>query len=132
MKTHAVDSGTLDDIVIKWEQEYDDYLNDIKMRMGKGRASKAEIFEIENLERIVLIYELMMKNVIEQHGFWHHEGGPLRTEIGLKILSDRISRFFDADQRLLRTTLEQASKQGDLSHSAINGTIRWEWVDYLN
>ena len=132
VETPAVDHHTLDEIVIKWEQEYDDYLADIKARMGKKEATKAEIGELENLERIVLLYDLMMKNVIEQKGFWTHDGRPLSTLDNLKILSDRLSYSVDAKPDMLFGALDHALKQGNLKCTDLNGTIRWQWVDYLN
>ena len=40
VETQAVDHKMLDDIVVKWEKEYDDYLANIKDRMGKSKASQ--------------------------------------------------------------------------------------------
>jgi radical SAM superfamily enzyme YgiQ (UPF0313 family) len=132
VETPAVDHHTLDEIVVKWEQEYDDYLADIKARMDKKEATKAEIGELENLERIVLLYDLMMKNVIERKGFWPHDGRPLGTLDNLKILSDRLSYSVDAKPDMLFGALDHALKQGNLKYTDLNGTIRWQWVDYLN
>ncbi len=132
VETPAVDHHTFDEIVVKWEQEYDDYLADIKVRMEKKEATKEEIWEIENLERIVLLYDLMMKNVIEQKGFWSHGGRPLSTLDNLKIFIDRISRSVDAGPQMLFDSLGHALKQGNLKYTDLNGTIRWQWVDFLN
>ena len=132
VETPSVDHHTLDEIVVKWEQEYDDYLADIKIRMGKKEATIAEIWELENLERIVLLYDLMMKNVIEQKGFWSHEGPPVSTQDNLKILSDRISYSVDAGPEMLFDALGHALKQGNLKCTDLNGNIRWQWVDFLN
>jgi radical SAM superfamily enzyme YgiQ (UPF0313 family) len=132
VETPAVDHHTLDEIVVKWEQEYDDYLADIKARMAKNEATKAEIGELENLERIVLLYDLMMKNIIEQKGFWPHDGRPLSTLDNLKILSDRISYSVDARPKMLFDALDHALKQGNLKCTDLYGTIRWQWVDCLN
>jgi anaerobic magnesium-protoporphyrin IX monomethyl ester cyclase len=132
VETPAVNHHTLDEIVVKWEQEYDDYLADIKIRMAKKEATKAEIWEIENLERIVLLYDLMMENVIEQKGSWSCEGRPVSTQDNLKILSDRISAVVDAAPEFLFDALGQALKQGNLKCTDLNGNIRWQWVDFLN
>jgi len=132
VETPAVDHHTLDKIVVKWEQEYDDYLADIKARMAKNEATKAEIGELENLERIVLLYDLMMKNIIEQKGFWPHDGRPVSAQDNLKILTDRISYSVDAGPKMLFDALYHALKQGNLKYTDLNGNIRWQWVDFLN
>jgi hypothetical protein len=131
VETPAVDHHTLDEIVVQWEQEYDDYLADIKVRMEKNEATKEEIWEIENLERIVLLYDLMMKNVIEQKGFWSHGGRPVSSQNNLKILSDRISRSVDARPEKVFDALGHALKQRNLKCTDLNGNIRWQWVDFL-
>jgi len=132
VETPAVDRHTLDEIVVKWEQEYDDYLADIKARMGKNEATKAEIGELENLERIVLLYDLMMNNVIEQKGFWSHDSRPVGSRDNLNILIERISRSVDAGPEMLFDALNHALKQGNLKCTDLNGNIRWQWVDFLN
>ncbi len=132
VETPAVDHKTLDDIVIHWEQEYNNYLADIKTRMATKDATAEEIWELENLERIVLLYDLMMKSAIEHKGFWSHDVRPVSAEDNLKILADRISRSVDAGPEILFITLGQALKQGNLKYTDLNGNIRWQWADFLN
>jgi len=132
VETPAVDHHTLDKIVVTWEQEYDDYLAGIKVRMANKEATKEEVWELENLERIVLLYDLMMKNIIEQKGFWPHEGRPLSMQDNLKLLSDRISYSVDAGPEMLFDALGHALKQGNLKCTDLNGNVRWQWVDFLN
>ena len=66
----------LDEIATEWKDEYDGYLEDIKNRLKKGQATPDEIWELKNLERFVLIYDLMMKNVIEKKGAWKTKKNP--------------------------------------------------------
>jgi radical SAM superfamily enzyme YgiQ (UPF0313 family) len=132
VETPAVNQKTLDKIVVAWEQEYDDYLADIKARMGKQAATKAEIWELENLERIVLVYDLMMKDSIEQKGSWLQDHRPVSAQDNLKILSDRLGDSVDAEPEILFEALDHAFKQGNLTYTDLNGTIRWQWVDLLN
>jgi radical SAM superfamily enzyme YgiQ (UPF0313 family) len=132
VETAAVDHHTLDEIAVKWEQEYDDYLADINVRMEKKEATKEEIWEVKNLERIVLLYDLMMNNVIEQKGFWSHDSRPVGSQDNLNILIERISRSVDAGPEMLFDALNHALKQGNLNCTDLNGNIRWQWVDFLN
>lgn len=131
VETPAVDRQTLDEIVIGWEDEYNQLLADIKQRMLKKAASAQEAEQVNNLERIVLVYDLMMKNVIEQKGSWSRDGQPMRTEDNLKILSDKISTELDATPQLIRDTLSHALQQGDLICQDSDETIRWQWVDFI-
>jgi radical SAM superfamily enzyme YgiQ (UPF0313 family) len=130
-ETPAVDRQTLDQIVIDWKEEYNQLLADIKQRMLKKTASAQEASQVNNLERIVLVYDLMMKKIIERRGTWFHGDQPMSTEDKLKILSDRISSELDAAPQLIQDTLRQARHQGDLICQDSADTIRWQWVDYL-
>ncbi|UCD77146.1 MAG: radical SAM protein [Desulfobacterales bacterium] len=131
VETAWVDRQMLDNIVISWESEYNQLLADIKQRMQTAEASPQEAGQLINLERIVLVYDLMMKNAIEQKGFWCKDGRSMRTEDNLRTLSDRIGSVVDADPQLLRDTLSHALQQGNLKYTDTNGEIRWQWVDYL-
>jgi len=131
VETPAVDRQTLDEIVIGWEDEYTLLLGDIKQRMLKKAASVQEAAQVNNLERIVLVYDLMMKNVIEQKGFWPHDGQPCRNGDNLKILVDKIGRELDAAPQLIADTLNHARQKGDLICQAADGMLRWQWAEYL-
>jgi hypothetical protein len=131
VETPSVDHRTLDDIVVNWEAEYDEYLSDIQVRMEKREATNDEIWEIKNLERIVLIYDLMMKNVIEEIGCQDYDGSPLTEEEHLTFLSNKICRTTAYDLQRTYETLSDALQQGNLKHVNENGKIKWQWVDYL-
>jgi radical SAM superfamily enzyme YgiQ (UPF0313 family) len=131
VETPEVNRQMLDQIVIEWEDDYNQLLADIKQRMEKKEASEEEAQQVINLERIVLIYDLMMNGAVEQKGFWSHDGRQVGTQDNLKILSDRISRSFDATPQMLYDTLSHAIQEGNLKYSDRNGSVRWQWVDYL-
>ena len=131
VETPAVDRQMLDDIVIDWENEYNQLLADIKQRMEKNAASAQEAEQLNNLERIVLVYDLMMKSFIEQNGTWPHDGQPQRQEDSLDILCDKISTALNAGPQLIRDTLNRALGQGDLVCQNFAGTTRWQWRDYI-
>jgi radical SAM superfamily enzyme YgiQ (UPF0313 family) len=131
VETPSVTHRTLDDIVVKWEAEYDDFLSDIQVRMAKKEATKDEIWEIENLERIVLVYDLMMKRVIEENGSQRHRGSPVTEKALLTLLSKKICQTADYDPQQVYETLSDAVRQGNLNHVNENGKVKWQWVDYL-
>ena len=130
-ETPAVSRRMMDRIVIDWENEYNQLLADIKLRMQTDQASDEEALQVINLERVVLIYNLMMKNEIERNGFWFHDHRGVSTEDNLKKLAARISRSFDATFEMLYDTLGYALQKGNLKSSDRNGKVRWQWVDVL-
>ncbi len=132
VETPGVNRRMLDEIVIEWEDEYNQLLADIKQRMQTKEASDEEAQQVINLERIVLIYDLMMKNEVERNGSWAHNGRPPSTAKSLKKLATRISRSFDAAFDQLYDTLGHALQEGNLTCENRNGKVRWQWRDYLN
>ena len=102
------------------------------MRIKKNEATNGEIWELENLERIVLFYDLMMNNVIEQNGFWSQDDRPVSSQDNLKILSNRICGSVDAGPEKVFNALGHALRQGNLKCTDFSGNIRWQWVDFLN
>ena len=131
VETPEVDRRMLDEIVIDWENEYNQLLADIKGRMQQKEASDEDAQQVINLERIVLIYDLMMKREVERNGFWSHDGRPVSTDDSLRKLADRISRSFDATPEMLYSTLGHALGEGNLTYTDENRKLRWQWKDYL-
>ncbi|MGD9261384.1 MAG: radical SAM protein [Desulfobacterales bacterium] len=131
IETPEVKREMLDRLVIEWEDEYNHYLADIKTRMQQGNATPQEADQVINLERIVLIYELMMKNVIEREGSWSLENRRLTQKEHLKRLSNRISHLTDSTSDALYSTLSYSLQQGNLEYSIAKGSIQWNWVDFL-
>lgn len=132
VETATVDRRMLDQIVIAWEDEYKQLLADIKRRMQTSEASAEEASQLINLERIVLVYDLMMKNALERTGGWSKDGRPTGPAENLKILCDRVGAMVEADPQLLHETLDRASQRGDLKCSDADGRIQWQWADYLD
>jgi radical SAM superfamily enzyme YgiQ (UPF0313 family) len=131
VETLGVKRQTLDKIVIDWKDEYNQLLADIKQRMLAKTASSQEAQQVNNLERIVLVYDLMMKSVIEDKGSWPHNGQLMNAQENLKILSDKIRAKSEAGPQLIQDTLCRAWQKGDLVCQKSNDEIRWRWADYL-
>ena len=131
VETPEVNGRMLDEIVIEWEDEYNQLLADIKQRIQTKEASEEEAHQVTNLERIVLIYDLMMQNEIERNGSWAHNGRPLSTEESLEKLATRISRSIDATFESLYDTLGHALQEGNLTCENRDGKVRWRWENYL-
>ena len=131
METPAVDREMLDEIVIGWEDEYTLLLADIKARMLKEAATDQEAEQVNNLERIVLVYDLMMKRIIERQGNWPHGGHSGQAADNRKKLFDRVRGEMNADPQLIRDTLNHACNAGHLTWQDADGKIRWQWADFI-
>ena len=129
-ETASVTRQMLDEIALEWEERFNRYLGDIKERMGTGRASAEEAHQVTNLERIVLVYDLMMKQVIERKGTWADGSGADAAE-HLDGLIRRVDDATSYGETSIRAALEKAAQQGNLVCARENGTIRWRWRDYL-
>ncbi len=101
------------------------------MRMVENKASEEEISEFENLERIVLVYDLMMKGIIEKNGYRRHQESPVAEKELLRNLSEKIGRTTDYDPKRIYETLSDAMRQGNLKQVNKKGKIKWQWVDSL-
>ena len=131
VETPTVHRQMLDDIVSAWKNEYDGYLEDIKNRMQNDRATADEIWEVRNLERIVLIYDLMMKNLIEERGAWQVKKNPLTADEALNGLVRQINDATTHHPADIRQALQLAVDQGNLNFRNKDGQVKWQWVDYL-
>jgi hypothetical protein len=121
----------LDEIVSEWEDEYHQFLEDIRKRMNRGESTRAESWQLINLERIVLVYELMMDGIIEKCGTWQATDSPVSDRVLLQKLAGRIRDFNPCDEKKLYDTLRYSLEQGNLRYAQKNDQICWKWVDYL-
>ncbi len=131
VETPTVKKQMLDGVVIDWEEEYHAFLDDIRKRMKTGETTEAESWQLINLERIVLIYDLMMNSTIEKWGTWPATVSPVSETVLLKRLVKRICASSECDEEMLLATLLHSTRQRVLRYVHNNGQIRWEWVDYL-
>ena len=129
--TDSVSREMLDEVVIQWEKNFDSYLGWLKERLEAGEASAEEAWPLINLERIVLIYDLMMDRVIEEKGSWPADDDPADSSGHLSQLVDRIKEATPKPRELLMEALGSAMEAGNLKRRKADGLVRWEWVDYL-
>ena len=131
VETPAVNRQMLDDIVIAWEDEYNQLLADIKKRMPLKKATPAEIQELENLERIVMLYDLMIKGVIEEKGSWQNETAPTSSNDAFDGLVHRITDNTGVDKNALAAALQEAVARGHLGYREEGGQVQWAWTDFI-
>jgi radical SAM superfamily enzyme YgiQ (UPF0313 family) len=129
-ETASVTREMLDEIARDWEERFNRYLGDIKARMPSGQASAEEAYQVTNLERIVLVYDLMMHQVIERWGTWADESEPDATE-DLAILIQRVKAATSHAETRIRDALETAARQGNLVCTRAKELVRWGWKDHL-
>jgi radical SAM superfamily enzyme YgiQ (UPF0313 family) len=132
VETPTVNRQMLDDIIAKWENEYNVYLEDIKSRLETGQATEDESWEVNNLEHIVLAYDLMMNTVIEKVGTWKAAKNPVSKAEALRTLSKRIKQCVAAKPNLVDNMLERTVQQKNLAFVEQDGWIQWRWVDQLH
>lgn len=138
VETSTVDTNMMDDIVIRWEKKYNDYLGRLKHLRETGEGTEEEIWPLTRLEHTVLIYDLLMENTIENlETFEAVEKTPGKESL-ISQLANAVSktRQYTAKKRYtneeLRKTLGFAVDQGYLKYVRDNGKIKWQWVDYLS
>jgi radical SAM superfamily enzyme YgiQ (UPF0313 family) len=129
VETASVSRRALNAVVVDWENKYNQYLGHIKKRIQDRTATADEIKQLENLERTVKLYELMMQNIIEENGSLSlsDEGSKMNAEKGLEVLMNRITRSNDMDPDKLKVTLQQVVENGSLKLNHGDGKLRWEW-----
>lgn len=131
VETAAVDHRMLDALALDWENKYIQYLGLIQQRIREGTATAAEVDQLENLERTVILYELMMNRSIEENGSWSISSGEMNETNSLKMLCDRIIQQKKIEPQKLEFALRHAIASGNLKWRHRNGKIRWRWQDFL-
>jgi len=132
-ETVSVGRRALDAVVLDWENKYNQYLTHISERIQNGSATADETQQLHDLENAVMLYDLMMKNTIEENGSLSlsDDDSKMNTEKGLATLLDRIKRTSHIDPNKLKATLQQAIANGNLKLNHKDGQLRWEWQDSL-
>lgn len=131
VETPTVTREMLDAIVSEWEDAFKEWLGEIKRLMETGEATAQEAALLTNLAHTVLIYDLMMGQVIEERGFWRHNGNPIARPDAFKTLIDRVAGATTHRPADISSALVYAAEQGNLRYEEGQGQIKWQWVDYL-
>lgn len=131
VETSSVTHKMLDERVIVWEKEFDKWLDDIRKNLKKGTATEDEARQLINLERTVLIYDLMMGRALEDKGSLPAKKPSMTETDALRALSARLSGTIKNSKEEIFDALSHTMKLGNLEHSEENGEIRWKWVDNL-
>jgi radical SAM superfamily enzyme YgiQ (UPF0313 family) len=131
VETPSVTREMLDEVVIEWEDDFKEWLGEIKRLMTIGKATEHEASLLTNLAHTVLIYDLMMAHVIEEKGLWRTNGKPIASQDAFKTLIERVAGATTHWPADISSALVYAVEQGNLRCVESQGQVKWQWVDYL-
>lgn len=131
VRTTAITEQTLDDIVNNWQTDFDTWLDDIKKRRDRGEASEEEAWPLTNLEHIVLIYDLMSNQVLENLIPQPCSETAERDSVALSKLTDQIADSIPHTAKQTLKTIQYAFEKGYITQTRSHGQCRWQWLDYL-
>jgi len=127
--TRSVDSDTLDSIVIDWETRFKEDLDKIGQRMKTGEATEDETQMIVNLERIIVLYDIMMEELVEKLGTWPVNDPSVSVPDAVDVLAGRIEKTSKHSKDKILKSLRHVVEQGTLACTHVDGQIRWSWSD---
>ena len=131
VSTRGATREMLDEVVLDWEANFDLWLDRLKNRRASGEADEEEAWPLTNLEHTVLMYDLMMKQVIEILTPLKSGSIDQSTDQTLVSLVDDIVDSVNQPREEVLRTLRHAVERGYLIQTHNDGYSRWEWVDYL-
>jgi len=131
-ETRNVDRGRLDAMAVEWETRLKDYLDDIGRRMLTGDAREEEIQQIRNMERTVILHELMMTGALETAAPVNGNGASPAAAI--ESLTRQVSACLpDWSDDKIHDALNHARDRNGLRPThRTDGHTSWHWVDYLS
>ena len=131
VETPTVTRTMLDEVVIEWEEDFKEWLGEIKRLIGTGEATEQEAALLTNLAHTVMIYDLMMGHIIEEKGTWRHNGNPIASQDAFKTLIEKVAGATKHRPADISSSLIYAMEQGNLRYDESQGQVQWQWVDYL-
>jgi hypothetical protein len=130
-RTAGVAPETMDAIVIDGERQFDQWLADIGRLRESGQATEKTTWPLVRLEHTVVIYDMMMKGLVEEMGAWQDEASETADAHSVARLIRRISEKLDHPRDRIRSAVEFAIGENYLSRTRTDGRTQWSWVDYL-
>jgi hypothetical protein len=126
----GIAKAQLDAVAEDWENRLKAYLDDIGRRMAGGEATANEQQQIRNMERTVILHELMMREALESAAPFSARAA--RHE-NVSSLGRRVAGFLpDWPEDKIQDALQHAlALEGLRCESTREGRSVWRWVDYL-
>jgi hypothetical protein len=85
----------MDAVVAEGERKFDQWLGDIGRLREEGRATAEETWPLVRLEHTVVLYDMMMKRLVEKKGAWPSESSDEVDTHALSKLIHRVSGDLD-------------------------------------
>ncbi len=131
IRTAGVAPEIMDAIVIDGERRFDQWLGEIGRLREAGKTTEETAWPLVRLEHTVVIYDMMMKRLIEEKGVWRADPLDDKDALGLTKLTCRVSDDLDHPPARIRAAIEFAAEKEYLVCTTADGWIRWSWADYL-
>lgn len=131
VETDSVDKNTLNAIAEEWDYETKKQLEEIRVKMKNGTATEDEAWKIDNLERFLFIYQLMMESIIENYGTWELETAEFSEDEAILGLAERIHEKMNQPLSRTQEILTYAVGRDSIFYSINNNQMKWEWRTYL-
>ena len=90
-----------------------------------------EAAQVDNLKRTVLIYDLMMGRLIEQHASWPLATDSIAEPARVDQLAETLAAHVKNPPVEIADTLNRALQSGTLAWRVEKGRNRLQWVDTL-
>ncbi len=130
VETSSVTRNMLDDIAIEWENKFNGWLGYIRERINNGEASEEEAWPLVNLERIIIVYDLMMGKVIENTDISECKMDSSPEE-ALALFAERMTGTVKHSWDEILSVLKYEIAEGNLILLNNDGKFSLKWVDYL-
>jgi len=131
VQTSTVTPAMLDEVVLGWEEKFDEWLGILDKKYKSGEVSKEEAWPLLKLEHTVLIYDLMMGRGLEENGTWPVSEHPSSEREMIRKLSRKLIGTVKFSQEKIVATLKYAYGQKYLRPVQQDDLIQWEWNSYL-
>ncbi len=126
----GLDPARLDAQVQRWERRLHVYLEDIRRKIAGGTATPEERGQIVNMERTVILYEMMMGDVLAKAAPAGREAAS-ETEAFVQLAEQAVKAIPDFTPDQIADALQEARRRKGLRQIRRGEFIQWEWVDYL-
>jgi radical SAM superfamily enzyme YgiQ (UPF0313 family) len=131
IRTARVQPETMDAVVIDGERQFDQWLEAIGRNRDEGRATTEESWPLVRLEHTVVIYDMMMKGLIEEKGRWPIQQSDKADANPTAELIRRLFGELDHPPERIRAAIVFAAAKRYLTRNTADGRINWSWVDYI-
>jgi radical SAM superfamily enzyme YgiQ (UPF0313 family) len=131
VETKTVTADMLNSIAEDWERITHETLAEIRERMESGVASDDEAWQIQNLDRFLFLYDLMMDRSIEENATWRNGEMVRNDREAIAQLATRIKKNQNVDTQIVNEVLTYAFQRGSLFFEQANNQVSWKWQNYI-